>query len=116
MTSHSLADRPDLYYCEECNGKPGSPALCDRCLEARQKAGDAFVGHHQLSTEVSAPLPIPMILYCPLCHFKHVDVGEFATRVHHTHACQGPGCGLVWRPALVPTVGVEYLPGFKNDP
>ena len=60
--------------------------------------------------------PIPMILYCPMCHFKHVDEGEFATKPHHTHACQGPKCGLVWRPAIVPTVGVEYLPDFKNAP
>lgn len=60
--------------------------------------------------------PIPIILYCPMCHFKHVDVGEFATKPHHTHACQGPKCGLVWRPAVVNTVGVEYLPGYKNDP
>jgi hypothetical protein len=58
--------------------------------------------------------PIPMILHCPMCHFKHVDEGEFATKPHHTHACQGPKCGLVWRPAIVPTVGVEYLPNFKN--
>jgi len=23
-------------------------------------------------------------------------------------------CGMVWRPAIVPTVGVRFLPGFKN--
>jgi hypothetical protein len=65
---------------------------------------------------VQASEPVPMILYCPLCHFKHVDEGEFATKPHHTHSCQGPKCGLTWRPALVPTVGVEYLPGYKNTP
>ncbi len=43
----------------------------------------------------------------------HVDLGEFATKPHHTHACQR--CGHVWRPAIVPTVGVQFLPGFKND-
>jgi len=31
---------------------------------------------------------------------------------HHTHACQH--CGLVWRPAIAPTVGVQFLPGFKG--
>jgi hypothetical protein len=60
--------------------------------------------------------PIAMLLFCPFCHFRHVDQGEFFTKPHHTHACQGPGCGMVWRPALVPTVGVEYLPGFKDHP
>lgn len=58
--------------------------------------------------------PIPMILHCPECRARHVDVGEFATKVHHTHSCQI--CGFTWRPAVVPTVGVQFLPGFKNEP
>jgi hypothetical protein len=57
--------------------------------------------------------PVPMLLWCPECSERHIDFGEFATRPHHTHACQD--CGMVWRPALVPTVGVDYLPGFKNE-
>jgi predicted RNA-binding Zn-ribbon protein involved in translation (DUF1610 family) len=56
--------------------------------------------------------PIPMRLTCPECRELHIDEGEFATRVHHTHSCQN--CGLTWRPAVVPTVGVRFLPGFKN--
>lgn len=56
---------------------------------------------------------IPMLLWCPECGARHVDLGEFATKVHRDHACQN--CGLVWRPALVPTVGVQFLPGFKNE-
>lgn len=56
--------------------------------------------------------PIPMLLWCPACFARHIDVGEFATKLHHSHACQN--CGLVWRPAIVPTVGVQFLPGFKN--
>ena len=55
---------------------------------------------------------IPMRLHCPGCHELHIDEGEFATRPHHTHACQH--CGNVWRPALVATVGVRFLPGFKD--
>lgn len=57
--------------------------------------------------------PIPMIIWCPTCGARHLDVGEFATKPHHTHACQT--CGVVWRPAIVPTVGVQFLPGFKNE-
>lgn len=57
--------------------------------------------------------PIPMILTCPQCNQRHIDEGEFAERAHHTHACQN--CGMVWRPAIVPTVGVRFLPGFKNE-
>jgi len=56
--------------------------------------------------------PIPMRLLCPECGRLHIDEGEFATKPHHTHACQH--CGAVWRPAIVATVGVQFLPGFKN--
>lgn len=57
--------------------------------------------------------PIPMLLWCPQCSKRHVDAGEFATKSHHTHACQH--CGMVWRPAIQSTVGVEFLPGFKDS-
>jgi len=57
--------------------------------------------------------PIPMRLVCPECKALHIDEGEFATKSHHTHACQE--CGNVWRPAVVATVGVRFLPGFKNE-
>lgn len=58
---------------------------------------------------------IPMILFCPICHERHIDRGRFSYIAHHTHACQS--CGHVWRPAIVATVGVHFLPGFKDaDP
>jgi rubredoxin len=57
--------------------------------------------------------PIPMLLWCPQCRMRHIDKGEFTTKLHHTHACQG--CGMVWRPAIVYTVGVQFLPGFKDE-
>lgn len=56
--------------------------------------------------------PIPMLLWCPYGH-RHIDEGEFATKPHHTHACQT--CGIVWRPAKGETVGVQFLPGYKNE-
>lgn len=58
--------------------------------------------------------PISMLLPCPTCGKRHIDEGEFATKVHHTHSCQH--CGNTWRPAIQPTVGVEFLPGYKNVP
>ena len=67
-----------------------------------------------LREQMSAPAPVPMLLTCPMCTKRHIDEGEFATKGHHTHACQS--CGHVWRPALVMTVGVKFLPGFKNPP
>ncbi|KKL63104.1 hypothetical protein LCGC14_2178440 [marine sediment metagenome] len=56
---------------------------------------------------------IAMLLWCPGCGERHIDKGKFATKPHHTHACQQ--CGLAWRPAIVDTVGVQFLPGFKDE-
>lgn len=67
-----------------------------------------------MTTNSAEERAIPMLLWCPSCAERHIDEGAFATKLHHTHACQG--CGLVWRPAVEPTVGVRFLPGFKNDP
>jgi len=53
-----------------------------------------------------------MLLWCPQCNHRHIDRGAFAARPHHTHACQH--CGHVWRPAIVDTVGVAFLPGFRD--
>lgn len=56
--------------------------------------------------------PIHMILTCPACGERHIDEGEFTEKRHHTHACQH--CGMVWRPSVEHTLGVQFLPGFKN--
>lgn len=77
--------------------------------------GLAAASRARLNAAIDAPpVPIPMRITCPDCGALHIDEGEWATRVHHTHSCQG--CGLTWRPAVVPTVGVRFLPGFKNEP
>ena len=72
--------------------------------------------------EPAAQVAIPMLLWCPgvvvrdgavsICGVRHVDRGAFATKLHHTHSCQT--CGHTWRPAVVATVGVEFLPGFRD--
>ncbi len=54
----------------------------------------------------------PMLLWCPSCGERHVDGELFALKPHHTHACQN--CGMTWRPAVFDTVGVQFLPGFKD--
>lgn len=56
--------------------------------------------------------PLPMLLTCPMCSQRHIDDPPFDTKPHHTHACQH--CGMVWRPAKVCTIGVRFLPGYKN--
>lgn len=64
----------------------------------------------KLETETA---PIPMRIVCPDCKKLHIDEGEFVTKIHHTHSCQY--CGLTWRPAVPATVGVRFLPGFKDE-
>lgn len=80
----------------------------------RQAAHDLALENIDLKRKLAAPaLPVPMILTCPMCGTRHIDEGEFATKPHHTHACQK--CGMCWRPAVVATVGVWFLSGFKNE-
>ena len=59
------------------------------------------------------PPPLPLLLWCPGCGERHIDRGIWASKLHHTHACQN--CGMVWRPAIKATVGVVFLPGFKDQ-
>lgn len=65
-----------------------------------------------MSESEQPQLPIPMRLNCPSCGELHIDEGPFETKPHHTHACQS--CGNHWRPAMVYTVGVKFLPGCKK--
>ncbi len=68
--------------------------------------------------------PIDMVLHCPNCGMQHIDKpepGQFisggpnAGRVrrgwnnppHRSHLCHG--CGHIWRPADVPTNGVQAV-------
>lgn len=52
---------------------------------------------------------IPMVLHCPRCGAQHIDEpkGAWTNPPHRSHECQG--CGLNWRPADVPTVGVRTV-------
>jgi hypothetical protein len=50
-----------------------------------------------------------MILFCPACGHQHVDrvTEQWANPPHRSHQCEH--CKLVWRPADVPTNGVERI-------
>ena len=82
-----------------------------RSKKLKQLLSENVARLHEVSAFLVAP--IPMLLWCPQCSERHIDEGVWADRHHHTHACQH--CGHVWRPAAVATVGVQYLPGFKNE-
>lgn len=47
---------------------------------------------------------------CEKCGTLHVDKGEWAKEPHKRHQCES--CGLIWQPALYPTIGVQFL----NEP
>lgn len=76
--------------------------------------------------ELAAPVraverqPIDMVLFCPACGVQHVDAPEDAecdgeavqsagwgNPPHRSHLCHG--CGHIWRPADVPTNGVQAV-------
>lgn len=88
-------------------GSPPSPGRGRDAQKVLDAADAAMAGSLTLTPG------IPMRIPCPDCGELHLDEGEFATKPHHTHACQH--CGHVWRPAIVATVGVRFLPGFKNE-
>lgn len=57
-------------------------------------------------------LPIPMILFCPKCGLQHIDepdelTPDWQNPPHRSHLCHG--CGCIWRPADVATVGVRAI-------
>jgi len=59
------------------------------------------------------PTPIPMVLHCPKCGFQHIDAPDPADNwdnpPHTSHKCLNPDCNVIWRPADVPTAGVEKI-------
>lgn len=67
--------------------------------------------------------PIDMILYCPLCGTQHIDKEEtpaphmmgkrWTNPPHRSHLCDC--CGHIWRPADVPTNGVQAISTRGKD-
>jgi hypothetical protein len=116
-TEQGEIDRPDgyrlldEYKCRRC--RLSGPAETLGLLRVRLTELERGV---RTAMELSALpavvkiAPVPMLLFCPACGAQHVDEGEWATtRAHRSHECQALGCGHVWRPADVATVGVAKL-------
>jgi hypothetical protein len=103
----------------------GLEQRCDAYMTKYAADGWAFAA--LASQPAPEAKPMPLVLYCPVGHL-HVDKGEWATRPHKTHQCQAriqrfvcleqdgserydaAVCGLEWRPADFPTVGVKPTP------
>ena len=103
-SSYAVAQRTYTLY-ERANAQ-----LRHESARRVEEGGRVLKELSELRSQLEAP--VPMLLWCPECGERHIDGGEFATKVHHTHSCQL--CGLTWRPAIVATVGVRFLPGFKS--
>lgn len=86
----------------------------ERLLELSSPEIYAFIVELRGHIKDARDIPLPGRLPCPNCGKLHIDRGEYAMKAHHTHACQY--CGMVWRPFVEHTVGVEFLPGFKDMP
>lgn len=90
--------------------------------------GDIALALRALAEAVGPePVPIDMVLHCPKCRLQHVDAPEheregeiydgdqvsdsvitgWQNPPHRSHLCHG--CGHVWRPADVPTNGVQAV-------
>lgn len=130
---HEKQDGHVFLFVRTCDegihsGRPRFLVACETCFELIHEGTTGPVERVEQHLDPSRPVnqayqlgqlrarvqePVPMRLHCPECKMLHIDDGEFATKPHHTHACQS--CGNVWRPALVATVGVRFLPGFKNE-
>ena len=57
--------------------------------------------------------PIDRVLHCPACGMQHIDapkdhpLNPWLNPPHRSHLCHG--CGHIWRPADVPTNGVQAV-------
>lgn len=80
----------------------------NRIFVARMEIWERF---HMIETVA----PVPMILFCPFCRKQHIDEGEWINRVHSSHACAF--CNHTWRPADLPTIGVDEIKtkGDRDD-
>lgn len=99
--------------CSTDQAKQEAEAAVRRFAEGMRRWAEAFGGAPSDGAKRTKDEPVPMLLWCPECGERHIDAGEFATKPHHTHACQH--CGMAWRPAVVPTAGVLFLPGFRDE-
>ncbi len=87
-----------------------SRALAEMRVGANAMANEITDLRFRLAA-AEAAIPVPMLLFCPSCGRQHVDAPEaesgWTNPPHKSHKCHA--CGLVWRPADVPTNGVATI-------
>lgn len=84
-----------------------------------ETAHGRYVRHEDAEAAIevvrATPAPINMILHCPKCHVQHIDAPEtcWTNPPHRSHLCHA--CGCIWRPADIPTNGVERITTVGKD-
>lgn len=90
-------DSAGNWYCKKCRAWTPEPRHCE--------------------DPGASAMPMSMILPCPRCRELHVDALEpekgWTNPPHKSHLCHY--CGLVWRPADVPTNGVASIATIGKD-
>jgi hypothetical protein len=70
-----------------------------------------FEAYSEWANQIIAETPIDMVLICPNCGTQHIDQPQpeknWDNPPHRSHECHH--CDWVWRPADVPTNGVEKI-------
>lgn len=94
-----------------------------RCLGTEYKLNHAEKDLRERETMLLAdmqkwevmPSPVDMVLYCPQCNAQHVDgpTLTWTNPPHRSHLCAA--CGTIWRPADVPTNGVDEVKTRGKD-
>lgn len=124
LSSPPNVERAFNAFFERACELAGTPPNLDEVLDSDDAAQfkECLSAAIAASTQDTASQPIDMLLYCPRCGLQHVDAPEplveFDNRMgtrsggwtnppHKSHLCHG--CGCIWRPADVPTNGVESI-------
>lgn len=85
------------------------PALCAEVRRLREEIARYEVVRQEDTASLAKP--IDMVLFCPACGTQHVDapqpLKEWSNPPHRSHLCHE--CGHIWRPADVPTNGVDDI-------
>ncbi|HYD38081.1 MAG TPA: helix-turn-helix transcriptional regulator [Allosphingosinicella sp.] len=128
----TMAGKPELLACPFCDETPHTErnsAMPGGLVVVHDgpphcPIRDGYFSVEQWNTRPTPALPderapIDMLLFCPKCGVKHVDDPEpgmvrkgvseepWTNPPHRSHLCHA--CYTIWRPADVPTNGVERL-------
>jgi hypothetical protein len=90
-----------ILFCPKCRLQHVDKADPDKC----QDCGHAVTDHY---ADDRAPEQTGICMANPVCACKKFN--PWLNPVHKKHRCQNPACNEVFKPANIPTNGVEELP------